>query len=90
MLAFVASRMMDVEVGSLTDASHGERSADRATHRNGYRTRDWHTGAGPVPVAIPKLRKGIYFPSFLEPRRSVDKALIAGIQETYVHVVSTR
>jgi putative transposase len=90
MIAFVASRMMDVEVESLIGAGHGERSTDRATHRNGYRTRDWHTGAGTVPVAIPKLRKGSYFPSFLEPRRSADKALIAVIQEAYVHGVSTR
>jgi transposase-like protein len=90
MIAFVASHMMDVEVESLIGAGHGERSSDRATHRNGYRTRDWHTGAGTVPVAIPKLRKGSYFPSFLEPRRSADKALIAVIQEAYVHGVSTR
>ncbi len=50
----------------------------------------WHTGVGTVPVAIPKLRKGSYFPSFLEPRRAADKALIAVIQEAYVHGVSTR
>ena len=97
MIAFVASRMTGVEVESLTGAGHGEQSAERSTHRNGYRTRDWHTGAGTVPVAIPKLRKGSYLPSFLEPRRSADKALIAVIQEAhssepaaYVHGVSTR
>jgi putative transposase len=56
MIAFVTSRMMNVEVERLTNAAHGERSADRAVQRNGYRTRDWHTGAGTVPVAIPKLR----------------------------------
>lgn len=85
MLAFVASRMMDVEVESLTGAAHGERSPERTTQRNGYRTRAWHTGVGTVPVAIPKLRKGSYFPTFLEPRRSADKAMIAVIQEAYVH-----
>src|ERR1700674_4790126 len=90
MLAFVAARMMDVEVESLTGAAHGERSAERTNQRNGYRTREWHTGVGTVPVAIPKLRKGTYFPSFLEPRRSADKAMIAVIQEAYVHGVSTR
>ena len=90
MIAFVASRMMDAEVESLTGAGLGERSADRTNQRNGYRTRDWHTGAGTVPVAIPKLRKGLYFPSFLEPRRAADKALIAVIQEAYIHGVSTR
>src|SRR5437762_11500666 len=55
-----------------------------------YRTREWHTGVGTVPVAIPKLRKSTYFPSFLEARRSADKAMIAVIQEAYVHGVSTR
>ena len=90
MIAFVASRMMDAEVESLTGAGHGERSADRTNQRNGYRARDWHTGVGTVPVAIPKLRKGSYFPSFLEARRSADKAMIAVIQEAYIHGVSTR
>jgi len=90
MIAFVASRMMDAEVENLTGAGHGERSADRTNQRNGYRSRDWHTGVGTVPVAIPKLRKGSYFPSFLEPRRAADKALVAVIQEAYVHGVSTR
>ncbi len=90
MIAFIASRMMDVEVESLTGAAHGERSVGRTNQRNGYRTRDWHTGVGTVPVAIPKLRKGTYFPSFLEARRSADKAMIAVIQEAYVQGVSTR
>ena len=90
MLAFVAARMMDVEVESLTGAAHGERSPERTNQRNGYRTREWHTGVGTVPVAIPKLRKSTYFPSFLEPRRSADKAMIAVIQEAYVHGISTR
>ncbi len=90
MMAYVASRMMDAEVESLTGAGLGERSAGRTNQRNGYRGRDWHTGVGTVPVAIPKLRKGSYFPSFLEPRRAADKALVAVIQEAYVHGVSTR
>ena len=90
MIAYVTTCMMDAEVESLTGAAHGERDPDRTNQRNGYRTRPWHTGAGTVPVAIPKLRKGSYFPSFLEPRRTADKALIAVIQEAYVHGVSTR
>ena len=90
MMAFVVSRMMDVEVESLTGAAHGARTADRMNQRNGYRAREWHTGVGTVPVAIPKLRKGSYFPSFLEARRSADKAMIAVIQEAYIHGVSTR
>jgi len=82
--------MMDLEVESLTGAAHGERSAERTNHRNGYRERPWETRAGTIPVAIPKLRKGSYFPSFLEPRRTSEKALIAVIQEAYVQGISTR
>ena len=90
MLAFVTGRMMEMEVESLTGAGHGERSADRQNSRNGYRMRDWETRAGTVSVAIPKLRKGSYFPSFLDPRRASEKALVAVIQEAYVQGVSTR
>src|SRR3974390_2126097 len=90
MIAFVAARMMDMEVESLTGAAHGERSADRMNSRNGYRARTWETRTGSVPLAIPKLRKGSYFPSFLEPRRAAEKALVAVIQEAYVQGVSTR
>ena len=90
MLAFVTGRMMEMEVESLTGAGHGERSADRLAQRNGYRTRTWETRAGTVPVAIPKLRKGSYFPSFLDPRRASEKALVAVIQEAYIQGVSTR
>jgi putative transposase len=90
MLAFVTGRMMEMEVESLTGAAHGERSDDRVNQRNGYRTRNWETRAGTVPVAIPKLRKGSYFPSFLDPRRASEKALVAVIQEAYIQGVSTR
>jgi putative transposase len=90
MMAYVANRMMDLEVESLTGAAHGERSPARINHRNGYRERAWQTGAGTVDLEIPKLRKGSYFPAFLEPRRASEKALTAVIQEAYVHGVSTR
>jgi putative transposase len=90
MISFVTARMMELEVESLTGAGHSERSAERVTHRNGYRMRNWETRAGTVPVAIPKLRKGSYFPSFLDPRRASEKALVAVIQEAYVQGVSTR
>ena len=90
MIAFVTGRMMEMEVASLTGAGHGERSEDRMNQRNGYRSRDWETRAGTVQVAIPKLRKGSYFPSFLDPRRASEKALVAVIQEAYVQGVSTR
>lgn len=90
MMAYVANRMMDMEVESLTGAAHGERSPARTNHRNGYRERAWETRAGTVDLEIPKLRKGSYFPGFLEPRRASEKALTAVIQEAYVHGVSTR
>ena len=89
MIGFTAERLMALEVEGLTGAGHGERSADRITHRNGYRDRSWETRAGTVELKIPKLRKGSYFPGFLEPRRMAEKALAAVIQEAYIQGVST-
>jgi putative transposase len=90
MVGFAAQRLMELEVEGLTGAAHGERSAARINHRNGYRDRMWETRAGAVELRIPKLRRGSYFPAFLEPRRLAEKALAAVIQEAYVHGVSTR
>ena len=90
MLAFAAERIMDAEVEVRTGAAKGARTPMREVQRNGYRDRDWDTRAGRIALEIPKLRKGSYFPSFLEPRRTAEKALVAVIQEAYVHGVSTR
>jgi transposase-like protein len=90
MLAFAADRMMEMEVEARTGAPLGARSASRSTQRNGYRARSWDTRVGTVELAIPKLRRGSYFPTFLEPRKTAEKALLSVIQEAYVQGISTR
>ena len=90
MIGFAAHRLMELEVEGVTGATYGEKSQERLAQRNGYRDRSWETRAGTVELRIPKLRKGSYFPGFLEPRRMAEKALTAVVQEAYVQGVSTR
>ncbi|HEV2060266.1 MAG TPA: IS256 family transposase [Solirubrobacteraceae bacterium] len=86
----VAQELMEAEVAELIGAQHGERTEDRATHRNGYRPRRWDTRAGEIELQIPKLRQGSYFPSFLQPRKRSEQALVSVVQQAYVCGVSTR
>jgi putative transposase len=90
MIGFAAQRLMELEIEGQTGAAYGEKTPERLAQRNGYRDRIWETRAGAVELRIPKLRKGSYFPGFLEPRRMAEKALTAVVQEAYVQGVSTR
>jgi len=90
MLGFAARRLMELETEGLCGAGAHERSPERINQRNGSRDRPWETRVGAIDLRIPKLRRGSYFPSFLEPRRTAEKALTAVIQEAYVQGVSTR
>jgi putative transposase len=89
-LRWLVSELMEAEVSELIGARRGERTEDRATHRNGYRSRRWDTRAGEIELQIPKIRQGSYFPSFLEPRRRFEQALLSVVQQAYVCGVSTR
>jgi putative transposase len=85
-----AQRMMDAEVEIRCGAGYGEVSPDRVNSRNGYRLREWDTRAGTVELAVPKLRQGSYFPSFLEHRRRAERALASVVATSYLLGVSTR
>jgi putative transposase len=82
--------IMEAEVAGLTGAERYERSVERVAQRNGYRERRFDTRVGSLELAIPRLRSGSYFPSFLEPRRRSEQALVAVVAEAYVNGVSTR
>jgi hypothetical protein len=86
----VVQLLMETDVDGLIGAGRHERSGDRTTYRNGYRDRSLDTRLGSLQLRIPKLRQGSYFPPFLEPRKTSEKALVAVIQEAWVSGVSTR
>jgi len=82
--------LIEAEVTQRIGAKPYERSAERVTQRNGYRERAYDTRVGELTLQVPKLREGSYFPSFLEPRRKAEKALLAVVQSAYIEGVSTR
>lgn len=88
--AHTLQRLMEFEVDGLIGAGRHERSDERTTYRNGYRDRQLETRLGTLDLKIPKLRQGTYFPAFLEPRKTTEKALTAVIQEAWIQGVSTR
>jgi putative transposase len=90
-VAMVVAELMEAEISTQIGASHGEVSDTRLTHRNGYRPRLWETRVGELELLIPRKRSGeAYFPSFLEPRRRSEQAIVAVVMEAYVNGVSTR
>jgi len=89
-IQLLSQMLMELEVDQQIGASKHERTPERRNYRNGHRQRTWKTRVGEIDLAIPKLRKGSYYPSLLEPRRPTEKALLAVIQEAYLKGVSTR
>ena len=86
----LSQALMETEVAGLIGAERHERTGDRTAYRNGSRVRTWDTRVGTIELDIPKIRPGTYFPSLLQPRRRAEHALLAVVQEAYVHGVSTR
>jgi putative transposase len=90
-VALVARELMGAEISAEVGAELGEVAPEsRSTHRNGYRPRPWETRVGEIDLLIPRKRQGSYFPSFLEPRRRCEQAIVAVVLEAYVNGVSTR
>jgi transposase-like protein len=90
-VAAVAAQLMEGEIAAEIGAARGEVCAERSTYRNGYRSRPWETRVGEIELQIPRKRSGeAYFPSFLEPRRRAEQAILAVVMEAYVNGVSTR
>jgi hypothetical protein len=86
----VSQELMEAEVEAHLSAERYERSPERSGQRNGYRDRTWDTRVGSIPLRVPRVRDGSYFPGLLEPRTRAERALVAVVQEAYVQGVSTR
>jgi putative transposase len=90
MVKMAAELLMDAEVDVLCNAAYGVRTEDRVNSRNGHRERLWDTRAGTINLEIPRLRKGSYLPSLLEPRRRAEQALVSVVCQAYIEGFSTR
>ncbi len=86
----VLQALIDAEATEHIGAARYQRAETRTNQRNGGRERLLTTKAGDVELKIPKWRHGSFFPSILERRRRIDRALFAVVMEAYVHGVSTR
>lgn len=86
----MSQALMEAEVEAHLGAARYERSAERSGQRNGYRERTWDLRVGSIPLRVPRVRDGSYFPAILEPRTRAERALTAVIQEAYIQGVSTR
>jgi putative transposase len=89
-LEHALQHLIELEATAAIGAAPYEHTSERVTHRNGHRPKVLDTGVGRLELQIPKLRIGSFFPTLLEPRRRIDRALLAVIQEAYVQGVSTR
>src|ERR671933_773558 len=86
----LAQELMELELAEHVGAERHERSPERTGYRNGYRERPWDTRVGTLELQVPRVRDGSFYPSLLEPRKRTERALVAVVQEAYVHGVSTR
>src|ERR671921_338629 len=86
----LSQALMEVEVSQQLGAERYERTAERVGQRNGYREREWDTRVGTIGLRVPRVREGGYLPSWLEPRKRAEQALVATLREAYVQGVSTR
>jgi putative transposase len=89
-LRVLTQELMEAEVEAHLGADRYERTTERSGQRNGYRTRDWDTRVGSIPLRVPRVRDSSYFPTLLEPRTRAERALVAVIQEAYIQGISTR
>ena len=86
----MSQALMELEVSQHLGAERHERTSERTGQRNGYRERQWDTRVGSIDLRVPRVRDGGFIPSLLEPRKRAEQALVAVVQEAYVHGVSTR